>query len=228
MPTPRSAGRSESFRDRRRSRSRRTGRRRHRFRRWSGRRTCCRFSRAPMSRTGPRQGAGGLRRLPWRKGRLAVAGISAPGRAIGRRDLQAAVRLSDGQPTHPLMTDVAKALDESEIADVAAYYAGQPQRNPNPVTLAPSLARRSCSSSSWAIPAAIFRPARLPSPGIRRPDRDADPCRARTRIPGAAIAALCVRRAAQRRLCAGCASSLRELTPAEIEGLAAYYRAGFR
>ena len=39
---------------------------------------------------------------------------------------------------NPLMTDVAKALRELEIADVAAYYAGQPQRNPNPVTLAPA------------------------------------------------------------------------------------------
>ena len=43
-----------------------------------------------------------------------------------------------GSRDHPLMTDVAKALDESAIADVAAYYAGQPQRNPNPVTLAES------------------------------------------------------------------------------------------
>ena len=43
-----------------------------------------------------------------------------------------------GSRAHPLMTDVAKALDESDIADVAAYYAGQPQRNPNPVTLAES------------------------------------------------------------------------------------------
>ena len=43
-----------------------------------------------------------------------------------------------GSRVHPLMTGIAKALDESAIADVAAYYAGQPQRNPNPVTLAPS------------------------------------------------------------------------------------------
>jgi cytochrome c553 len=43
-----------------------------------------------------------------------------------------------GSRIHALMTGLAKALDESEIADVAAYYAGQPQRNPNPVTLAPS------------------------------------------------------------------------------------------
>ena len=40
--------------------------------------------------------------------------------------------------SHPLMTGIAKALDESVIADVAAYYAGQPQRNPNPDTLAPA------------------------------------------------------------------------------------------
>ena len=33
---------------------------------------------------------------------------------------------------------IAKALEEGAIADVAAYYAGQPQRNPNPVTLAES------------------------------------------------------------------------------------------
>ena len=43
-----------------------------------------------------------------------------------------------GSRAHPLMTEIAKALDESIIADVAAYYAGQPQRNPNPVTHAES------------------------------------------------------------------------------------------
>ena len=43
-----------------------------------------------------------------------------------------------GSRVHPTMTDLAKALAESDVADVAAYYAGQPQRNPNPVTLAPA------------------------------------------------------------------------------------------
>jgi cytochrome c553 len=43
-----------------------------------------------------------------------------------------------GSRSHPQMAELAKALDESIIADVAAYYAGQPQRNPNPVTLAAS------------------------------------------------------------------------------------------
>jgi hypothetical protein len=39
------------------------------------------------------------------------------------------------------MTDIAKALEEPAIADVAAYYAAQPKRNPNPVTLAELPAR---------------------------------------------------------------------------------------
>src|SRR4029453_3054506 len=43
-----------------------------------------------------------------------------------------------GSRLNPEMTDFAKALDEAVIADVAAYYAGQPQRNLNPVTLAES------------------------------------------------------------------------------------------
>jgi cytochrome c553 len=42
-----------------------------------------------------------------------------------------------GSRVHASMTGLAKALNEPDIADVAAYYAGQPQRNPNPVTLAP-------------------------------------------------------------------------------------------
>ena len=33
------------------------------------------------------------------------------------------------------MTGIANALEEPTIADVAAYYAGQPKRNPNPATL---------------------------------------------------------------------------------------------
>lgn len=43
-----------------------------------------------------------------------------------------------GSRVHALMTDLAKALEEPDIADVAAYYAGQPQRNPDPATLSPS------------------------------------------------------------------------------------------
>ena len=43
-----------------------------------------------------------------------------------------------GSRTHQLMTDIAKALDEPTLADVAAYYAAQPKRNPNLKTLAES------------------------------------------------------------------------------------------
>jgi cytochrome c553 len=43
-----------------------------------------------------------------------------------------------GSRTNQFMTDIAKALDEATIANVAAYYAGQPMRNPNPSTLASS------------------------------------------------------------------------------------------
>src|SRR5215207_10302786 len=43
-----------------------------------------------------------------------------------------------GSRTHDLMTDLAKTLEEPLIADVAAYYASQPQRKPNPYTLAGS------------------------------------------------------------------------------------------
>jgi len=35
-----------------------------------------------------------------------------------------------GSRTHPLMTDIAKALDVATLADISAYYAAQPKRNP--------------------------------------------------------------------------------------------------
>src|SRR5215467_577349 len=41
-----------------------------------------------------------------------------------------------GSRAHQQMTEIAKALDEAALADVAAYYAGQPKRNPNPAALA--------------------------------------------------------------------------------------------
>ena len=50
-------------------------------------------------------------------------------------------QLSDyrtGSRTNQVMTEIAKALDESTLADVAAYYAAQPKRNPDPTTLAES------------------------------------------------------------------------------------------
>src|SRR5262245_7840266 len=41
-----------------------------------------------------------------------------------------------GSRTNPLMTGIAQSLDEATLADVAAYFAAQPKRNPNPATLA--------------------------------------------------------------------------------------------
>jgi cytochrome c553 len=65
-----------------------------------------------------------------------------------------------GSRAHPLMTPVAQALDEAVIADVAAYYAGQPKRNPNPATLG-------------ELPANIVRLVELGDP-----DRNIPPCMA--------------------------------------------------
>jgi cytochrome c553 len=71
-----------------------------------------------------------------------------------------------GSRTHAQMTDLAKALDEPVIADVAAYYAGQPKRNPNPATLG-------------ELPEAIVRLVELGDP-----NRNIPPCAACHR-PGA-------------------------------------------
>jgi cytochrome c553 len=132
-----------------------------------------------------------------------------------------------GSRVHPLMTDLAKALNEPDIADVAAYYAGQPQRNPNPVTLAespPAIVQlvelgdprrnippcASCHRAGAGGPIEspvlaeqrdeyIFQQLKLYASGERRND-----VYARMRI----IAA--------------------RLTEDEMKGLAGYYRAGFR
>jgi cytochrome c553 len=125
------------------------------------------------------------------------------------------------------MTNVAKALDETAVADVAAYYAAQPKRNPNPVTLATS-------------PAAIVRLVELGDP-----DRNIPPCAACHR-PGSGgpvetpilseqgddylVAQMKNYAAGERRndVYGRMRSIASKLTEAEIKGLAAYYRAGFR
>jgi cytochrome c553 len=132
-----------------------------------------------------------------------------------------------GSRVHPLMTEIAKALDESIIADVAAYYAGQPQRNPNPVTLGQS-------------PSAIIQLVELGDPRRNMP-----PCASCHRAgAGGPIEAPVL--AEQRdeylfRQLKLYASGERRndvygrmrliasrLTEAEMKGLAGYYRAGFR
>jgi cytochrome c553 len=139
-------------------------------------------------------------------------------------------QLSDyrsGSRSHPIMTEIAKALDESIIPDVAAYYAEQPQRNPNPATLAES-------------PPAIVRLVELGDP-----QRNIPPCAACHRAgAGGPIETPVL--AEQRReylveqlklFASGerhndVYARMRTIAPniamAEIDGLATYYRAGFR
>ena len=132
-----------------------------------------------------------------------------------------------GSRTHPAMTDLAKALEEPVIADVAAYYAGQPKRNPNPATLAES-------------PREIVRLVELGDP-----NRSIPPCAACHR-PGSGgpietpilaeqgrdyiVLQLQLYASGQRRndVYARMRAIAARLTPNEISGLAAYYAAGFR
>src|SRR4029077_18663306 len=132
-----------------------------------------------------------------------------------------------GSRTHQLMTDIAKALDDATLADVAAYYAAQPKRNPNPTTLAES-------------PSAIVRLVELGAP-----DRNIPPC-ASCHRPGSGgpietpILAEQGQEYITRQLKLYASGERRndvygrmriiaaKLTQAEIEGLAVYYRAGFR
>ena len=188
---------------------------------------CCKFSRAPTSGRGRAKvqevcvACHGEKAFRSRPNFRILAGQS--GAAIYKQ-------LHDyrtGSRTHPLMTDIAKALDEADIADVAAYYAGQPQRNPNPVTLAES-------------PAAIVQLVELGDPR-----RNIPPC-ASCHRPGAggpietpvlaeqereyicrAAEAVCIRRAAQRRLWPD-ADDRRAADGRRDRGLARYYRAGFK
>jgi cytochrome c553 len=132
-----------------------------------------------------------------------------------------------GSRTNQLMTDIAKALDEATLADIAAYYAAQPKRNPNPATLAES-------------PPAIVRLVELGDPS-----RNIPPC-ASCHRPGSGgpieapilseqgkdylVLQLKMYAAGERRndVYGRMRAIAAKLTPAEIEGLAVYYRAGFR
>ena len=132
-----------------------------------------------------------------------------------------------GSRTHPLMTDIAKALDELIIADVAAYYSGQPQRNPNPVTLAES-------------PPAIVQLVELGDPR-----RNIPPCASCHRAGAGGpietpvlaeqqeeyiLQQLKLYAVGERRndVYARMRMIALRLTEAEMKGLAGYYRAGFR
>jgi cytochrome c553 len=139
-------------------------------------------------------------------------------------------QLSDyrsGSRTNQVMTDIAKSLDEATLADVAAYYAAQPKRNPDPATLAES-------------PPAIVHLVELGDPG-----RNIPPCAACHR-PGSGgpieapnlseqgrdyiVAQLKMYATGDRRndVYGRMRTIAPKLTSTEIDGLAAYYRAGFR
>lgn len=132
-----------------------------------------------------------------------------------------------GSRMHQQMTDIAKALDETTLADVAAYYAAQPKRNPNPETLAES-------------PAGIVRLVELGDP-----NRNIPPC-ASCHRPGSGgpietpilaeqgkdyiVRQLKLYASGERRndVYGRMRIIAAQLTAAEIDGLATYYRAGFR
>ena len=132
-----------------------------------------------------------------------------------------------GSRTHPLMTDIAKALDEPTIPNVAAYYAGQPQRDPNPMTLGESA------------------PAVVQLVELGDPRRNIPPCAACHRAGAGGpvetpvladqwseyiVQQLTLYASGERRndVYARMRTIAPKLTATEIRGLAAYYRAGFR
>lgn len=132
-----------------------------------------------------------------------------------------------GSRVHQQMTEIAKALDDATLADLAAYYAGQPKRNPNPATLADP------------------RSAIVQLVELGDPKRNLPPCAACHR-PGSGgpietpilaeqgrgylAAQLGFYASGQRRndVYARMRTIAAQLTPAEIDGLAGYYAAGFR
>lgn len=132
-----------------------------------------------------------------------------------------------GSRANPLMSGIAQALDEATLADIAAYYAAQPMRNPNPATLADA-------------PAAIVRLVELGDPS-----RNIPPCAACHRSGAGGpietpVLAEQVKEYLALQLKMYAAGERRNdvygrmrtiaarLTSAEIDGLATYYRAGFR
>ena len=138
-------------------------------------------------------------------------------------------QLSDyrtGSRTNQFMTDIAKSLDEDAIPALAAYYAGQPMRNPNPATL--------------GAPEAIVHMVELGDPS-----RNIPPCSACHRQgSGGPIETPVLAEQREEYLAAQLrmfASGQRQndvygrmrmiaaqLTDTEIAGLAAYYRAGLK
>jgi cytochrome c553 len=134
---------------------------------------------------------------------------------------------STGSRTNQSMTDIAKALEEPAIADVAAYYAAQPKRNPDPATLAESpapivaLVERGDPSRNIPPCAACHRPGSggpIETPILSEQGRDY------------IVLQLNMYASGERRndVYGRMRTIAAKLTATEINGLAAYYRAGFR
>ena len=105
-----------------------------------------------------------------------------------------------GSRTHQQMTDIAKALDEPTLADIAAYYAAQPTRNPNPATLAESVSGHRAPGRAWRSEPQHSAVRVVPSARLGRSDRNTHSCRASAGIHCRAVKDVCLGRAAQRCL----------------------------
>ncbi len=106
-----------------------------------------------------------------------------------------------GSRVNETMTPIAQSVEESDIADLAAYFAGQRKRNPNPSTMSgrtPEIVQL----VELGDPKRGLPPCLVPSARFRRPHRSADSGRAEPRLSRAAAADVCKRRATERRLCA--------------------------
>jgi hypothetical protein len=118
------------------------------------------------------------------------------------------------------MTDIAKALEETAIVDVAACYAAQPRRNPKPVTPteppATIVQLIELGDPSRNIPCAACH-RRGPGSSIETPNLSEQ------RQHCLAVEGVCLWRTPKQ--CIRTQATIAAiLTPIEIEGLVAYYR----
>ena len=197
MPTPRSAGRLASFRDRPRSSSPsdRTPPTPVSQVVWTPK--CCRFSRAPM----PERGRAKVEEV-------CVACHGETGVSIspdfphlagqsGRGDLQAAVRLSDGQPHASADDGPCQGAGRTGDRRRRRLLCRPAEAQSKSGDVGTILARYRAAGRAGRSPPQYPAVRVMPPPGIGRADRDADPGRANARVPRSTIEAVRIRRAAQ-------------------------------
>lgn len=132
-----------------------------------------------------------------------------------------------GSRAHESMTPVAQALEEEELADIAAYYAGQPKRNANPVTLA-AAGRQATTLVELGDPRRNIPPcASCHRPGSGGPIETPVLSEQREEYINKQLQLYA---SGQRKndVYARMRTIAARLTPEEIRALAFYYRAGFR